>query len=513
MRYLKYMVLGLFLVSAGLLLAFGPRPVVKTPAGKVVIHYWEKWTGQEGADMQEIVDDFNKTVGEEKGIWVQYLSQSAVDQKILIAISAGVPPDVAGIWDAQLAAFAAIDALVPLDELVKEWNRGKPPLDQITADYYKPIYWAPCHYNGKLFALVSTPMSAAMHWNKRIFLEHEKELVAARCDPQRAPRTIEELNRYASALVERDAGGRILTVGFIPQEPGWYIIQTPYWFGGTLYDEKTGKLMLNSPASVAGFEWIKGFSVRLGSAAITDFRDASGNFNSPQNAFLVGHSAIILQGPWMAHYIQNLKPQMDAWKHPLAWNEGKSPEERAENFEWAVAPFPSVLSGEMVKSPGFKESDLIDEGVTWCASDMLGIPRGSKHPREAFEFIAYVNRQDVMEKLCKLHCKNTPLARHSETWYQTHPNPYVNIFDRLASSPNAHTLPPIATWPMVREELTAVVQRVGLLQQEPQSALDQAQERLQRELEQFRKRHPEERSQEPEARSQKLIETQMGGGH
>jgi multiple sugar transport system substrate-binding protein len=281
-----------------------------------------------------------------------------------------------------------------------------------------------------------------------------------------------------------------MSVGFVPQEPGWYVYQLPYWFGGTLYDQKTGKLTLNSPESVEAFEWIAGFSKRLGSAAITDFRDSSGVFNSPQNAFLTGNAAMVLQGPWMAFYTEKLKPSMNRWKHDKAWEVGKTPAERAENYEWAVAPFPSVYSEQMIKSPNFKPDDLIDKGVSWCPSDLIGIPRGAKHKEEAFEFIAYVNRMDVMEKICKLHCKNTPLAQHSDTWLATHPNPYVEIFDRLASSPRACALPPVPTWPMVNEELSAIVQRVGLLKQEPREALDHAQMRLQRELDQFRQRHP-----------------------
>jgi ABC-type glycerol-3-phosphate transport system substrate-binding protein len=483
MRYLKSVVLVGFLLAALLLVAFGPRPALSHPEGRVVVQYWEKWTGDEGAAMQKIVDDFNNTVGAEKHIYVQYLSLSKVDQKILIATSAGTPPDIAGIWNSQLQPFAAIDALQPLDEMAAKYG--------INEGYYKPIYWEQCTYNGKLYALVSTPASTALHWNKRIFLENADKLRAAGCDPTRAPRTIDELNRYAAALVTRDADGRVIDLGFIPQEPGWYVYQLPFWFGGELYDQKTRKLTLNSPECVRAFNWIEGFSKRLGADAITDFRDSSGTFNSPQNAFLTGHAAMVLQGPWMAFYTESLRPKMNRWKHPKEWEIGKTPAERAENYEWAVAPFPSVYAEEMIKSPNFKPDDLIDKGVTYCATDLVGIPRGAKHPREAFEFIAYINRMDVMEKLCKLHCKNTPLARHSDTWYQTHPNPYVEIFDRLASSPNAHTIPPVPTWPMIDEELRAVVQRVGLMQQSPKVALDLAQTRLQAQLDQFRQRHPE----------------------
>ena len=53
--------------------------------------------------------------------------------------------------------------------------------------------------------------------------------------------------------------------------------------------------------------------------------------------------------------------------------------------------------------------------------------------------MAYVNRQDVTEKLNRLHCKNSPLRIVSEDFLNDHPNPYIRVFQRLAASPNAHT--------------------------------------------------------------------------
>ena len=62
---------------------------------------------------------------------------------------------------------------------------------------------------------------------------------------------------------------------------------------------------------------------RLGehAKAISDFRSGFGNFNSTQNAFLVGPVAMVQQGPWMSNYIENLKP---------AWNRWRMPEEKLE---------------------------------------------------------------------------------------------------------------------------------------------------------------------------------------
>ncbi len=61
-----------FLAGLVGMLLFGPRAVSPAPANRVRIQYWEKWTGLEAQQMQRIVDEFNETVGREKGIWVDH---------------------------------------------------------------------------------------------------------------------------------------------------------------------------------------------------------------------------------------------------------------------------------------------------------------------------------------------------------------------------------------------------------------------------------------------------------
>jgi multiple sugar transport system substrate-binding protein len=106
------------------------------------------------------------------------------------------------------------------------------------------------------------------------------------------------------------------------------------------------------------------------------------------------------------------------------------------------------------------------------------IPRGAKHPREAFEFMAYLQRQEVMEKLCRSVCKNSPLKRTSETWVYSHLNPYVDVFDRLAASPNAKSLDQAPIYLEANTDIDAVAQQVYLLKKTPREALAAAQERL-----------------------------------
>jgi ABC-type glycerol-3-phosphate transport system substrate-binding protein len=473
LRFVRAFLIACLTAVAVAVVLFAGRSKPGPEQGRVVVRYWEKWTGTEAEQMQVIVNDFNNTVGKQKGIYVEYLSMSNVNQKTLVSTAAGVPPDVAGIWQNNLPQFASMDALQPLDDLAASHG--------ITADYYQPVYWQHCHFNGRLWALISTPSTIALHYNKRLFLERAASLRAAGLDPNRAPRTIDELDRYAAALnvVQTTPDGRtqIKSAGYLTMEPGWYLAYTDFWFGGHLYDEKTGKLTLTSPEMIQAFRWIQSFSKHLGKDAMTDFTSGLGQFASAQNGFLTGNVVMEQQGPWMANYIETLRPSMNRWHFPKAQEKGMSLEKRRENYEWGVVPFPSSV-------PGVNDATFAD-------FDALVIPRGARHPKEAFEFIAYVNRQDVMEKLCSLHCKNSPLRKVSAAFIQNHPNPYIDVFQRLAASPHAQGVPPVPIWPEVADELSNTAQRVYLLQATPEQALADAQARLQAKLDDFRARQRE----------------------
>src|SRR5436190_16227785 len=131
--------------GAVLLLAFGPRATDQFPKDRVVIDYWEKWTGHEEAAMRQIVNDFNASVGREKNIYVRYLSTSAVVDKTLVATAGGVPPDIAGLYNQNIPQFASQNALEPLDQMAD--SRG------ITARTYKKVFWDECCYAEHLYGL------------------------------------------------------------------------------------------------------------------------------------------------------------------------------------------------------------------------------------------------------------------------------------------------------------------------------------------------------------------------
>lgn len=407
------------------------------PSGRVTVEYWEKWTGFEGDAMRTTVDAFNRS---QSRIFVKMLTVSQVDRKMLLATAGGIPPDLAGLWTANVHVYADKHALTCLDPYLKKAGIGP--------GRFLPVFWDLCRHRGKTWALLTTPATIALHWNKRLFRQ-------AGLDPERPPRTIEELDRYAALLTKRDEHGTIVQMGFMPSEPGWWNWAWGYFFGGRLWDGKT-RVTADSPENIRAYEWVQSYSKRYGASALQTFQSGFGNFSSPQNAFLSEQVAMELQGVWMHNFIDKYAPQL----------------------EWGAAPFPHPAD----------RPDLAH--VTNAEADVLVIPVGAKHPGEAFEFIKYVNSQPGSELLNMGQRKFTPLRNVSKEFLANHPNPYIQVFMDLAKSRNAFSTPKLGIWNEYSDEMNNAFDRIWLQQMTPRRALGIVQERMQRKLDrELRREH------------------------
>jgi ABC-type glycerol-3-phosphate transport system substrate-binding protein len=438
---MPHLFLGLLLCVFGLAM-FSDRPVptVETPE-RIEITYWEKWTGFEGEAMRKTVELFNsKRIRNAKGqaIYCKFVNTTQIDRKLLTAVAGGHPPDLAGFWSFNTTSFIEKNALRPLDELIAR--------DRFDSSRYIDVFWNACRYKGQTWCLPSAPASIALHWNKEMF---EK----AGLDPERPPRTLRELEEFSEKLTVRDADGRIVQTGFLPAEPGWYNWAWGYFFGGQLNDGPE-KITANDPRNIEAFTWTTSFAKKYGSA-VTAFRQGFGTFDSPQNAFLSGKVAMVIQGVWMANFIRFHKPHM----------------------RWGCAPFPASF-------------DCAGAPVTVAEMDVLIIPRGSKHPDEAWEVMKFINSQEGMQYFCgdKANSggqgKFTPFTEHDPEWLAQHPHPYLQVFIDLAKSKGAVAPPPLAIWDEYKSELQTAFERCWLLQVTPEEALNDVQERMQAKLDQ-----------------------------
>lgn len=399
---------------------------------RIVVTYWEKWTGDEMTAMKSVVDDFNAS---QDRIYVKYLSISGIAEKTLLATSGGNPPDLAGLWTDQVVQYADAGALMDMMPLAKA--AGLEP------EHYIPAYWNQMVYKGGLYALATSPGCAALHVNRK--------LMPSEFDtPEEFPKTLSEFDKLVDQVSQRDGKGGLKVAGYLPRQ-GWGIWPMPYLFGGGYSQED--RIDIAGPDDIEAWTWVNSYAKKFGIKETQSFTSGFGSYNSALNPFISGKLAIMSDGPWFASFIKRNGPDLD----------------------WFAVPFPYPDG----------RPDLA--GYTMLNLNTLMIPKGAKNPKEAFEFIAYVQRQDVMEKLCTAQMCNSPLAKVSERFLNEHPNKEIRVFNELARSPRAVAPLQIGVASQVGREVGIAVDEADLGQKSVEQALKDAQGRVEQAWEKYQR--------------------------
>lgn len=421
-------------LGAGLGYALWPersRAARRAPAGRLELTYWEKWTGPEGAALQQIVDWFNDS---QDKLWVRLLSVSDITSKAMVAIGGGDPPDLVGLFTYSIPVYSEARAIMPLTEFAH--------LGAIDIERYAPGIANLLTHDGKQWAGVNTCYTLGLYYNRRLFGE-------AGLDPDSPPRTTEELLEFAERLTIREPGGRITQLGFAQILPLWWPYSWPMFFDAPIYDRKSDTCTIDSRGCVAAYEWVQRSAERLGAAATRAFaQDFLRAMHGAGDPFISERAAMIVQGPWVANFIREYNPSLD----------------------YFAAPGPI--------EPGLPDPEQ-PRGM--LEADVIMIPRGCPHPEEAYEFLKFTQRQDVQEKLCSMHCKPSPFRTVSEEFKATHPNRAVAVFDAIAKSPRVSVLPQTSAWERFSDETTSAFDAIwdGA---DVQSTLSALKVRLQREI-------------------------------
>jgi multiple sugar transport system substrate-binding protein len=330
----------------------------------------------------------------------------------MVAIAAGDPPDVLGLWNYNVPAFAQTNAILPIDELAAPMG--------VTLDTYalalRPILTHPdASGRTRMWAAINTGGTLCLYYNKRIFRE---EAIPA------PPRTLSELIDIHRRLTRRGPDGRLERAGFLHAEPGWWTWIWGYHTGGSMWDAAAESATVAAPAFARAYEWMQDANRDLTIPALQTFQDSFGTYDSPQNAFLAGKVAMVCQGPWLSNVIKEYNPAL----------------------EYGAAPFP--VADEL-----FRER----EPVGLVDTDILVIPQGVKNPEASMEFVAYTQRPEVVEFLSLRHHKIYPLATPPppESFYRDHPNAGIAAHQLVANSPRGFLAPRTRTWPQLKAEFDA----------------------------------------------------------
>ncbi len=408
--------IALVAIGAAAMLVFGDRPTTHLlPDGRaihkrIVVSYWEEWTGFEGRAMEHIVNKFNTS---QHHIFINMVEVSNVNIKTLISTAGGDPPDLVTIWSGIMGQFISYKALTNLNILLRQ--------HVVTPHTFVPFAWKLCAPYGTLYGLPATTDPNALYWNKILFAK-------AGLNPDKPPTTLKQLSRMAARLTIIKPDGTIKQAGFLPMEPNWYAADWGIYFGNHIYNFKTGYFNIDTPQQIAAYRWVQSFSKALGYQEVDSFQSGFGEFNSPLNPFMDGQVAMELQGPFLANFINRNNPRLIG--------------------HYGVAPFPTSFG-----PPG---------AATFGDCDIWVIPRGAKHVQAALEVMKFFIQQKNLEYLNDKQAKPSPLMKTSAAYIRRNPNPYIQVFDRISRNPNVQSLPPSPIWPRVNGQLTVMANRIWM---------------------------------------------------
>jgi multiple sugar transport system substrate-binding protein len=332
---------GIAVVLALLFALTGSPP--QPPEGKVILNVWHPWPGDEGEEFRRLVDVFNQS---NPSISVRLLyvpNNLSSNQKLFLSISAGMPPDCTFVDGPQVCEWAARRAIEPLDDLMARYAVRN-------EDFWEPC-WRQNQFRGETYALTyCADPNFAFLWNKEAFQS------AGMLDGG-PPTTLEDLDRMARALTAYDTTGRITRIGFIPWNVFGYANSIFTWgwaFGGEFYDEKNERITCGEdPHVLEAVLWMKSYADEYGFEKINSFAEGFGD--QADNPFLRGKIAMAAGHVSNIKFFQKYAPNLD--------------------YGAVLFPYPARMGSDHSAWMG-----------GWC----LAIPRGSRRPEAAFQFMKWL---------------------------------------------------------------------------------------------------------------------------
>ena len=265
------------------------------------------------------------------------------DGKLLTLIAGGVAPDVFHVVQSNFPSYAAKENVLPLDEFV-----ANDPAFSL-ADFYPKMADA-MRYRGKLVGLPSDFSTIVMFYNRDAF---DRAGVPYPADDWTWADYLDKARRLTH---DRDGDGRAEVFGTANQPvynrwPAWV-----WMWGGDIFNADMSRCTMDDPRSVAGFKFFADLALEervaprpnLLELALFDERFAS------------GQTAMIPNSRYM--YKRFLKT-------------------RRLDFSWDVAPMP--------RGPAARATTFI-----WGGNCIF---RGTKHPRESWEFLKFISGREGAE--------------------------------------------------------------------------------------------------------------------
>jgi len=379
---------------------------------KIQLSFWQFWTDP------EVKPTIEKLVSEfEKqnpGVKVTLtdLTWSDGHEKIVVSFSSKTAPDLLELGSDWVPEFSSEGVLMDITEEVEETKENH-------------LMWEPVTYKGKIFGFPWILDTRVLFYNKELMRE-------VGLDPEKPPQTWDELLKYSKKVNNLKPKASGFGANSFERHRLYKKFLPFFWSNrGKILNQGWTKSQINSKEGVEALEYYK----KLTQVGIMDNqRNLDERFKKNQIGFLIS-------GGWLLQDIEENHPELD--------------------FGVSLMPKPKI-----------------DQGIpaSFAGGEYLVINKGSKHKKEALEFIKFMIKKENCLRLCKNIGSASPSAKDAATdpYYQDNKN--LLVFQNQLRS--AISPPPHAKWVYIEEIIEKAVENVMYDKKTPKQALDEAKEKI-----------------------------------
>ena len=363
-------------------------------SGVVNVTWQTMWSGATLTLLNEMVTQFNKT-HPDIHVTESNIPSATGDAKLLSEIAAGDPPDVFTEWNPVLGEYAADGTIQSMSPYLTGTYSG-------LEKWEYPIALQGGEYKGTLYALPMSMNSWALYYNKSM-------LKAAGISSP--PTTLAQL--YTDQAKEwKTPGGKLEQIGFDPDagdNAGFEYYGS--FFGAVNCFDSAGKYSFETcPAATTEANWLAqydNYPLSDVEAMEAAYGAVAGGEDDP---FVAGKEGFDMDGPGEgAENIPVTNPSM--------------------NSNFGVVPFPNSVGGPS----------------TFGQGNFNIIPKGAAHPKQAFEFIAWLAgyqnesfNSQMDPKGGWMPASPTVVSQPAyKAWLKA--NPWLDVFVQQMSSPRSVT--------------------------------------------------------------------------
>lgn len=263
------------------------------PSSSSKLRVWIEW-GDNPAQLQGLFDKYTQ----KSGVPVE-VNAGVVNDKILAALTSSEPPDIIVLSGGDaVKSLAKENVVLQLNDTI---NSSGIDLN----DFY-PASLIQCKQGDVIWCLPWGADIYALYWNKDLFEE-------AGLDPEKPPKTMEELVEYADKLTKKEADGKLSQIGFIPDFSWSHSDLYSRMMGGYWVSEDSTKITVDSDPVIASLKWAQQFYTKYGKENVLSFTTALGEYQSPDQGFYAGKVAMMVDGEWQVgpNFISKYKPELN----------------------------------------------------------------------------------------------------------------------------------------------------------------------------------------------------------